>query len=259
MSTEFENNNTLSAANTLALDTEITGQLAAASDEDYYKVNMTTAGSLHIVADMPTPEHSFYNYFTLAIYDANNTLLAQQVSNSDNTFDVGVPSAGDYYVKVSSANEFDSGQYALTVSTLNNETETIPTTPEEVIINPKEGNSNYTNHFLLYTENLLTNDVSVDYYTSNGTAIAGEDFVSATGTLTIKAGENSGVIGVEIIGDNIIEEDETFFLNLVNPKGFSFSENLSVLSTSHTIVNDDLSERPLSNIIGVNDSSNEFI
>ena len=59
--------------------------------------------------------------------------------------------------------------------------------------------------------------VSFKYATVNGTATAGRDYYAneSGGTVrTIAPGATSYDIGVSIIGDNIYEPDETFFLNI---------------------------------------------
>jgi hypothetical protein len=57
-------------------------------------------------------------------------------------------------------------------------------------------------------------DVSVDYATADGTAIAGEDYIPIGGTLSIPAGMTSGQIEVEVLLDGLTENPETFTLNL---------------------------------------------
>jgi hypothetical protein len=51
--------------------------------------------------------------------------------------------------------------------------------------------------------------------------------------------ENQAVIPVEIIGDTLSEADETFFLDVFNPVGGSFGEDVVKLTAVRTIVNDD--------------------
>jgi hypothetical protein len=60
--------------------------------------------------------------------------------------------------------------------------------------------------------------VSVNYATANGTAIAGQDYVAASGTLVFAAGESSKTIAVTINGDQTIEGDELFKVVLSNPQ-----------------------------------------
>ena len=59
--------------------------------------------------------------------------------------------------------------------------------------------------------------VSVDYVTTNGTAIAGEDYVATSGTLVFEPGESSKTVPVSITADVPPEPDETFVLLLSNP------------------------------------------
>ncbi|MBF0266814.1 MAG: SUMF1/EgtB/PvdO family nonheme iron enzyme [Gammaproteobacteria bacterium] len=116
-----------------------------------------------------------------------------------------------------------------------------PTTSSEVSSSPNEGDTNHTNYFLLQLSRQLTTDVSVDFETKDGTAIAGKDYTEASGTATINAGTTSTTIGVEIIGDTVNEPDETFSLILSNPQGVSFPAGVTSISKTRTIVNDDLS------------------
>jgi len=62
-----------------------------------------------------------------------------------------------------------------------------------------------------------TSTITVDYATSDGTAIAGSDYTSKTGTLTFVPGQASQVISVTVTLDATVEPDETMFLNLSNP------------------------------------------
>ena len=59
--------------------------------------------------------------------------------------------------------------------------------------------------------------VTVTYATANGTAIAGQDYTAKTGTVTIPAGATSATFSVPIMGDTVVEQDETFFVNLSDP------------------------------------------
>jgi hypothetical protein len=59
-----------------------------------------------------------------------------------------------------------------------------------------------------------TGTLSVGFSTSNGTAIAGQDYTSTSGTLTFLNGETSKTIQVPITNDTTTEPDETFTLSL---------------------------------------------
>ena len=55
---------------------------------------------------------------------------------------------------------------------------------------------------------------SVSYSTSNGSAAAGNDYDSASGTLTFNAGQTAKTVSVQTRTDNDIEGSEDFFLDL---------------------------------------------
>lgn len=57
----------------------------------------------------------------------------------------------------------------------------------------------------------------VEFFTSNGTAVAGQDYIGTNGTLFFPPGMTSQVVSLVVLGDNIDENLETFFLNLINP------------------------------------------
>ena len=61
--------------------------------------------------------------------------------------------------------------------------------------------------------------VSVDYATVDGTAIAGSDYTSTSGTLTFTPGQTSRSVPVTIVNDALAEDNETFTLHLSNATG----------------------------------------
>ncbi|WP_151704844.1 Calx-beta domain-containing protein [Nitrincola alkalilacustris] len=119
-----------------------------------------------------------------------------------------------------------------------------PTSPDEVETSILEGDSGditYT-YFLLQFTGMREHPqqwLSVDYSTRDGTATAGEDYVAVSGTLILYPGENQAVIVVEILGDDIPEPDETFYLDIFNPVGGSFGDGVEMLSAMRTIIDDD--------------------
>lgn len=77
--------------------------------------------------------------------------------------------------------------------------------------------------------------VSVSWATASGSATAGSDFVSASGTATVPPGSTSALITVGVLGDVAPELDETFFVDL------SGAQNATIADTQGeaTILNDD--------------------
>ena len=59
--------------------------------------------------------------------------------------------------------------------------------------------------------------VTVDYATSDGTAVAGSDYNAASGALTFNAGDTSQTVQVTVLTDSEDESQETLTLTLSNP------------------------------------------
>ena len=61
--------------------------------------------------------------------------------------------------------------------------------------------------------------VSVDYATTNLTAVAGQDYLDAAGTLTFAPGEILKPVTVTLLNDAVWEASKTFRITLSNPAG----------------------------------------
>lgn len=78
--------------------------------------------------------------------------------------------------------------------------------------------------------------ITVQYATQDGTAVAGSDYTAKTGTLTIPANTASGTIAIPVVGDQILEGNENFFVKLSNATNARIGQSLG----RGTITNDDL-------------------
>src|SRR5207249_3200203 len=83
-----------------------------------------------------------------------------------------------------------------------------------------EGNSPDTTTavFTVSLSNPSSLPISVDYTTADDTAVAPGDYTAVTtaGTVTIPAGMTTTTISITVIGDETVEANETFFVNLAN-------------------------------------------
>ena len=102
-----------------------------------------------------------------------------------------------------------------------------------------EGNGGTTDMaeliFVVSLDSTSTNDITVAYSTSNGTATAGSDYFATNGTVTIPKDQLSVPIVVKVVGDTIIEPDETLFVTLSNAVGGV----IYIGEATGTITNDD--------------------
>ena len=93
--------------------------------------------------------------------------------------------------------------------------------------------------------------ISIDYATVNGTATAGQDYTSRSGTLTFAAGTTnlSQTIAISLVDDTLDEPNETFTIQLINPNNAVFPDGDSQLFATIIIIDEDapppIAQRPL--------------
>ncbi|MBC8180892.1 hypothetical protein H8E88_07190, partial [candidate division KSB1 bacterium] len=98
-----------------------------------------------------------------------------------------------------------------------------------ISISNQTGNEDIgTMSFAVNLSNASGNAITVDYQTSNGTAIAPGDYSSTSGTLSIPAGSTTGAIYVSIIDDAIDESNEIFYVDLSNPVNANIADGQAV-------------------------------
>ena len=83
--------------------------------------------------------------------------------------------------------------------------------------------------------------VTVEYATSGGTATSGTDFAASSGTLAFAANETSKTVSVATTDDSADEDDETFTLTLSSPTNTTLGD----ATATGTIIDDDAPPPPL--------------
>jgi hypothetical protein len=91
-------------------------------------------------------------------------------------------------------------------------------------------------NFAVHLSRASTEPVSVHYSTADGTATAGQDYDTASGTIVFAPGQTSQQVQILIRGDSDVEPDETFEVRLANPSGATVQGRPAVGS----IQNDDV-------------------
>ena len=89
-------------------------------------------------------------------------------------------------------------------------------------------------------------DVTVDFATANGTAIAPGDYVARSGSLTFAAGETTKLVAVTVKGDTLDEPTESYSLNLFNAQNATAADAQAV---GTIIDNDGLPSAVVSDVI----------
>lgn len=82
----------------------------------------------------------------------------------------------------------------------------------------------------------LTRECTVDYETEDGSAEAGSDYVGKKGTLVFPPGVDEQRFQIEVIDDDVFEQDEHFYVKLINP---SHDVTLATPSVATVMILDD--------------------
>jgi hypothetical protein len=85
-----------------------------------------------------------------------------------------------------------------------------------------------------------TRPAIVDFETVPGTATASRDYSPIAGTLVLPAGTATATVDVPVVGDTLVEGDETFTLQLTTAQGTA----IGVPTATGTIVDDDVAVAP---------------
>ena len=119
-----------------------------------------------------------------------------------------------------------------------------------------EGNSGTkTANFAVTLSSPSNQTITVAYQTSNVFAVAGTDYITQTGTITFNPGEISKTVGVIVNGDTLVENNETFKVNLSTPVNATIADGEGIA----TINNDDVPTLTVNNLTVVEGVDNNAI
>ncbi len=155
----------------------------------------------------------------------NLAIVGDTVVELDESFQVGLSSA------VQSGPD-GANEVLGTITILNDDT------PVASIANAQVVEGTGSNPMLNFTVSLsapATAPISINFATSNGTATAPADYMAASGTVNFTSGQQTQSIAITVIGDNLVEPDETLLVTLSAPSGAT----LGTAVATGTIVNDD--------------------
>ena len=75
-----------------------------------------------------------------------------------------------------------------------------------------------------------SDDISLQYQTEAVTAVAGTDYLTSSGTLTVRGGDTSGDISIDIVADTNDEDPETLILRLTDPVNAALGRSSSEIT-----------------------------
>ena len=109
--------------------------------------------------------------------------------------------------------------------------------------------------FLVTARHRSTDTMTVDYETRDGTAVSGQDYQAAQGTLTFAPGEWYKKVRVTTLDDVLHESAETFALALSSPT----NAGLNVATADGTILDNDAPELSVAGVSGVEGGALDFV
>ncbi|MBD2268610.1 M10 family metallopeptidase C-terminal domain-containing protein [Anabaena sp. FACHB-1391] len=112
-----------------------------------------------------------------------------------------------------------------------------------------------TFNFAVTLSNPSSQTITVAYQTGNVSAVAGTDYITQTGTITFNPGEVSKTVGVIVNGDTLVENNETFKVNLSTPVNATIADGEGIA----TINNDDVPSLTVNNLTVVEGVDNNAI
>ena len=97
--TETEPNGSDISADPIVFYTPVTGIIMTSTDDDWFVISNDTARTITVSL---AGSESVYGYWKAGVYDSGNTLLAQMSDmGSNDSFNVSLPAAGNYYIVIS--------------------------------------------------------------------------------------------------------------------------------------------------------------
>ena len=108
---EIESNDSAEQANALTSGTAMSGQLSNASDVDYFKITVGSAGTMQV----STSASMFLIFTEIDVLNSSQQVIASGDVFGDKTLSVGFNQAGTYYFRISQS-QADTDPYSLTVT-----------------------------------------------------------------------------------------------------------------------------------------------
>ena len=199
---------------------EFTVSLSAASAQQVTVQYATSAGTAESGTDFTAASGTL----TFGANERSKSVSVATAEDSDDEEDE------TFTLTLSSPTNASLGD-ATATGTITDDDESLPT----VSVTDASATEGDAVEFTVSLSAASTQQVTVQYATSAGTAESGTDFTAASGTLTFGANERSKSVSVATAEDSDDEEDETFTLTLSSPTNASLGD----ATATGTITDDD--------------------
>jgi hypothetical protein len=178
-------------------------------------VTQSVTSTLESLVDLRTVEGSatapedFESLFTTVVIPPGSTAATVTMRLNG---DEQVESVENFFIQLEDPTNAELGNDRATVTLIDDDV--FP----EIGLEPVEANeTDGVLSFAVTLSSTWSRTVTVEYATSDGSAVAPDDYLPVTGTLLIAPGEVMGTVLVELVEDEIDEPDESFYLVLTDP------------------------------------------
>nr|MCH9760645.1 cellulase family glycosylhydrolase [Actinomycetes bacterium] len=187
----------------------------------------------------PAADKLDFGWFQPANFDVTEQAGSTRIEIVNNNQTYTLDGVGLNDMQIGNIVALDTNTVAKWRTLIDNSTPSEPQLPSVSIGNSATAEGNNGTSDLGFTVSLSeasTDPVTVGYSTSDGTATAGSDYVTTSGTVTFAPGVTSQAVSVGIVGDSVVEQNETFTVTLSNAAGATIADG----SATGTITNDDV-------------------
>ncbi len=200
-----------------------------------FTISLTTANTVPVSFDIGTADGTA---FAGSDYTAKTASLSIPAGQTSTTFTVGlipdttVETNETFTVNLSNIVNAAIAKAQGLGTIINDDNATVSVAPVSVT----EGNSGVTTaSFQVTLSNPMPTPVTFTVATGGGTATPGSDYTARTANLTIDAGRSHANFDVQVIGDTVVEADETFNVTISAIQGAGAGTTVA----TGTILNDD--------------------
>ena len=212
----------------VAVGETATGNIESAGDRDWFAVELVAGRTYTIdLRGRPTDDGTLSDPYLRGIHDADGNLLSGTTNddwggtyNSRVTFTAS--ESGTHYL---AAGAFSSRQGTYELEVTDNSPEPAEEAPSVRVSDAEATESDDAEIVFRVTLSAAASvPVTVRYATADVTAVAGEDYEPASGTLTFAPGETERTVRVRVLDDAVEDSGETFRLVLSAPAGATLAD-----------------------------------
>ena len=217
----------------------VSGASASEGEAVAFTVSLSPASSQQVTVDYATSDGTAAAGSDYTAQSGTLTFAANEISQTVSvaTTDDSVDEDDETFtLTLSSPTNATLGD-ATATGTINDNDESLPS----VSVSGASASEGEAVAFTVSLSPASSQQVTVDYATSDGTAAAGSDYTAQSGTLTFAANETSKTVSIATTDDSVDEENETFTLTLSSPTNATLGD----ATATGTINDDDVSTTPL--------------